>query len=289
MTAIYKTEAGGQRVRERYVQTLRAWPVPCEHRRVPTREGETFVVVSGREQAPPLLLFHGSGTNAAMWIADVASWAEHFRVYAVDMIGEPGLSAPSRPPLNSEAYAHWLDDVLQGLGVTQASMVGASLGGWLAVDYAIRRPDRVDRLTLLCPGGIGRQKWGWILKALLLKPFGRWGSRRTLRSVAGLDMPGSEEFLEGMALTFRHFHPRKEPLPVFSDAALRRLTMPVLVIAGERDAMLDSRDTARRLAGAVPHAAVRLLPGVGHSVVGQSEPVLAHLRKATASGNTEHR
>ncbi|GAA3072289.1 alpha/beta fold hydrolase [Streptosporangium carneum] len=289
MTAVYRTEAGAQAVRERYVRTLRGWPVPCEHRRVPTREGETFVVVSGREHAPPLLLFHGSGTNTAMWIGDVASWAEHFRVYAVDMIGESGLSAPSRPPLDSEAYACWLDDVLRGLGVTRASMVGASLGAWLALDYVIRRPGRVDCLALLCPGGVGRQRRGWMFKALLLKPFGRWGLRRTLRTVAGLDMPGSGEFLEGMALTFRQFRPRKERLPVFSDAALRRLTMPVLVIAGERDAMLDSRDTARRLAGAVPHAEVRLLPGVGHSVVGQSEAVLTHLRKATASGGAERR
>jgi pimeloyl-ACP methyl ester carboxylesterase len=283
VTAIYRTEAGGQRIRERYVQTLRAWPVPCAHRRVPTREGETFVVVSGREDAPPLLLLHGSGTNSAMWIADIASWAEHFRVYAVDIIGESGLSAPSRPPLDSEAYADWLDDVLRGLGLAQASVVGASLGGWLALDYATRRPGRVRCLALLCPGGIGRQKWGWMFKALLLKPFGRWGLRRTLKAVAGLDMPGSGEFLEGMVLTHRQFLPRKERLPVFSDAALRRLTMPVLVIAGERDAMLDSHDTARRLAGTVPHAAVRLLPGVGHSVVGQSEAVLAHLRAPSSA------
>ncbi|MDH2430588.1 alpha/beta fold hydrolase [Sphaerisporangium sp. TRM90804] len=289
MSAIYKTEAGGREVRERYVQALRAWPVPGEHRRVPTREGETFVVACGPEHAPPLLLLHGSGTNAAMWIGDVASWAGHFRVYAVDMIGEPGLSAPSRPPLDGEAYAHWLDDVLEGLGVARASVVGASLGGWLALDYAIRRPSRVSCLALLCPGGVGRQKYGWVVRALLLKPFGLRGARRTIRKVAGLDMPGAERFLEGMAVTFGRFRPRTERLPVFSDAALRGLSMPVLVIAGERDAMLDSGETARRLADAVPHAKVRLLPGVGHSVLGQTEVVLAHLREATAPGGAGHR
>lgn len=279
MTAIYRSEAGGQRIRERYEQLLREWPVPGEHRRVPTREGETFVVVSGPEQAPPLVLCHGSGTTAAMWMGDVAAWAEHFRVYAVDMIGEPGLSAPSRPPLDSAAYAHWLDDVLRELGVARTALVGASLGGWLALDYAIRRPGRVTSLALLCPGGVGRQRWGWMLKAVLLRPFGRWGLRRTLRTVAGLDMAGAERFLDGMVLTHEHFLSRKEPLPVFPDAALRQLTMPVLVIAGERDAMLDTRDTARRMAAAVPHADVRVLPGVRHSVVGQTAAVLTHLRQ----------
>jgi pimeloyl-ACP methyl ester carboxylesterase len=278
VTTIYRTPAGGDRVRERYAVTLRAWPVAAEHRRVPTRQGETFVVACGRAEAPPLVLLHGSGTNAAMWMSDVATFADHFRVFAVDVIGEPGLSAPARPPLDSEAYALWLDDVLAGLGVSRTAIVGASLGGWLAVDYAIRRPGRVTRLALLCPGGIGRQRWGWVLTALLLKPFGRWGLRRTLRTVAGLDMAGAEAFLDGMVRTHHEFLPRRERLPVFSDAALRGLTMPLLAIVGERDAMLDSADTARRLAAAAPAASVRVLPGVSHSNVGQAEDVLAHLR-----------
>jgi pimeloyl-ACP methyl ester carboxylesterase len=146
-----------------------------------TREGETFVVASGPREAPALLLLHGSGTNAAMWRGEVATWARDFRVYAVDVIGEPGLSAPSRPPWGSEAYAGWLDDVLAGLGHPSASIVGVSLGGWLAIDYATRRPGRVQRLVLLCPGGIGRQKWAVFLLVLLVLPFGQWGTRTALR------------------------------------------------------------------------------------------------------------
>ncbi|MFC7761705.1 alpha/beta fold hydrolase [Catellatospora bangladeshensis] len=59
--------------------------------------------------------------------------------------------------------------------------------------------------------------------------------------------------------------------------------MPVLVIAGDRDAMLDTRETARRMAAAVPHADIRVLPGVRHSVVGQTATVLDHLRQAGAT------
>ncbi|MEU7002602.1 alpha/beta fold hydrolase [Nonomuraea sp. NPDC046570] len=175
MSTIYKSEAGANEIQRRYREVLRTWPVPAEQVRVPTREGDTFVVVSGPEDAPPLLLLHGSGANTAMWQGDITSWARHFRTYALDLIGEPGLSAPSRPPLASDAYERWLDDVLEGLGITSTSIVGASLGGWLALDYATRRPERVTRLALLCPGGVGRQKMGWMLKALLLRPFGRWG------------------------------------------------------------------------------------------------------------------
>lgn len=45
-------------------------------------------------------------------------WAAHFRVFAVDLIGDAGLSAPSRPPLESDAHALWLNDVMDGLSQT---------------------------------------------------------------------------------------------------------------------------------------------------------------------------
>ncbi|GAA3020334.1 alpha/beta fold hydrolase [Streptosporangium longisporum] len=278
MTMIYKSEAGERELRDTYRRVLDAWPVPAEHLRVPTREGETFVLASGPRDAPPLVLLHGSGANTSMWRGDVATWSRHFRTYAVDLVGEPGLSAPSRPALDSDAVSLWLDDVLDGLGITGAAFVGASLGGWTALDYAIRRPERVTRLVLLCPGGVGRQKVGWILKALLTSPFRRGGLRESAMAVAGLDGERDREVLDAVVLTFTHFNPRRERLPVFSDDALRGLDMPVLVIVGGRDAMLDSRRTARRVRECVPHSIVHLLPEAGHAILGQTGPIDAFLR-----------
>jgi len=279
MTAIYRTAAGGRAVEQRYREILRLWRVPSEQRTIPTREGDTFVVACGPPDAPPLLLLHGSAANTAMWLGDVARWARDFRVYAVDVIGEPGLSAPSRPPLASEAYALWLDDVLQALAVPRVSVVGVSLGGWLALDYAIRRPATVDRLALLCPGGIGRQKWGVLVAALLLVPFGRWGLRTTLRLAAGATPPvTAPDFTDYLLLIHAHFRPRRDRLPTFGDDALRGLRMPMLVIVGGRDRMLDSSGTRTRLARAVPQTTIRLLPEAGHVLLGQSSAVHDFLR-----------
>ncbi|MEV5559879.1 alpha/beta fold hydrolase [Nonomuraea wenchangensis] len=278
MTRIYKSEAGGRALLEHYRQALETWPVPAEWLRVPTREGETFVLASGPPDAPPLLLLHGSGANASMWRGDVPTWSRDFRTYAVDLVGEPGLSAPSRPALGSDAVALWLDDVLEGLGITGAAFVGTSLGGWTALDYAIRRPERVTRLALTCPGGVGRQKVGWMFKALLTRLFRRDGLRESATAVAGLDADRHRQALDAVVLTFTHFNPRRERLPVFPDAALRALTMDILVIVGSRDAMFDSHQTARRVRACIPHATVRLLPEVGHAVFGQAEPIAAFLR-----------
>jgi pimeloyl-ACP methyl ester carboxylesterase len=172
---IYKSEAGRQAVEEQYRRVLERWPVACEQRIVSTRQGDTFVIISGDPSAAPVVLFHGSGTNSGSWMRDVTTWSPHHRVYAVDMIGEPGLSAPSRPPLASSAYAEWLDDVWAGLGLEKASVVGISLGGWLGLDFAIRRPSRVASLFLISPSGIGRQNHMLLLKVGVLRLFGTRG------------------------------------------------------------------------------------------------------------------
>src|ERR1700733_8551075 len=98
MSGIYKSAAGERAVKERYRQFLKHWPVPNEQLRVPTSSGETFVIASGQPSAPPLALLHGAGFNSVGWMGDIAAWAQNFRVYAVDIIGHPGLTAPTRPP-----------------------------------------------------------------------------------------------------------------------------------------------------------------------------------------------
>ncbi|MTE13875.1 alpha/beta fold hydrolase [Nocardia aurantiaca] len=280
MSAIYKSEAGRAAIAARYREVLRQWPVPAEHLHIPTREGDTFVLASGPQDAPPVVLLHGSGSNNSAWRGDIDSWARDFRVYAVDMPGEPGGSAESRPALGSEALALWLDDVLAGLDISaSASFVGMSLGGWTALDYAVRRPDRVAKLVLLCPGGIGKQRFGWIFKNLVDHLFSNHDLRRSAAIVTGLNLTDHAEILDDVALTFTHFNPRTGKLPIFTDAQLNSLPMPVLVIVGEQDVMFNSADTARRAAHTIANATVRVLPDIGHAILGQTSPVLEFLRK----------
>jgi len=279
MASIYKTEAGSRALIERYRKLLALWPVPNEQLRLATRQGETFVIASGDKSAPPLVLLHGAGANSLSWMRDIADWAKHFRVYAVDVIGEPGQSAPSRPPLTSDAYAQWIGEIFDALSLAQADNVGISLGGWLALDFATRNPSRVRRLALLCPGGVGRQKSGFLLKAMFLMLFGAWGRRRALTLALGTTSESMNPQAEAYMLSiFREFRPRREVLPIFSDERLKHLTMPVLLIVGVRDAMLDSRETAARLKRTVPHLTAHELPETGHLLTDQTETIGAFLR-----------
>jgi len=288
MADAFKSPQAAQRFREAYLEILAMWPVPNTHRRVETREGETFVIASGPEDAPPVVLLHGTMANSATWIREVALWSQAFRVYAVDIIGDAGFSAPSRPKLASDTHVLWLDDVLAGLGVGAASLVGLSFGGWLALDYAIRRPARVRSLVLMAPGGIGRQR-NVLLWALPLLCLGPWGARKVRERIIGRGpadpSPQVQRFSDFMALIFRTMRPRTEALPRVDDAALKRLAMPLLVILGGRDVMVDSPGIRDRVTRCIPSAEIIYLSEARHYLGDQSVPVMDFLQRTAGNAS----
>ena len=191
------------------------------------------------------------------------------------------LSAPSRPALRSDAHARWLDEVLDGLAVERASVVGVSLGGWLALDYATRRPGRVKSVAVLCPGGVGRQKLAIVFATIALRMCGKWGKRKLLERILGRPPadppPPIKAFIDFVSLIHQHFCPRMVRLPIFSDDALRKLDMPMLAIVGARDVLLHSTETKRRLGRYAPKADVVYLPEAGHFIPGQTKRIVAFL------------
>ena len=281
MASIYKSDDGRAILERQYRAVLQRWPVPNRQLTIPTREGDTFVIVSGEANAIPVVLFHGSGTNSAVWLRDIAEWARTFRVYAVDMIGEPGLSAPSRPALRSDAYASWLDDVWNHLAMARAHVVGMSLGGWLALDYAIRRPDRVASLSLVSPSGIGRQKLLLLVKVGLLKMLGQWGLKRSLQLVAGrTSVP--REMVDALTTRFQHFRPRIERLPIRTDQELGSLAMPVQLILGGKDTLIRSAETRARMERCAPNLRLIYLENEGHLLPPQTAAIGGFLEAAAS-------
>ena len=282
MADIYKSKAGQEAVQRLYRDALQRWPVPNRQITVPTRHGDTFVVACGETHSTPLVLFHGSGTNSSAWIADVTAWAQEYRVYAIDMIGEPGLSAPSRPSMHSNAYVEWLDDVWDHLGLESASIVGVSLGGWLGLEYAVKRPARVAALSLVSPSGVGAQNHLLLLKAGLLLMLGRWGLRKALALVTGpTNLPG--EVSEALLLRFRHFRPRMDKLPIRTDDELAGLRMPVQLIVGGRDALLRSAETRDRMTRSVRNLQVVYLENEGHILPRQTATIAEFLRRTSSA------
>jgi pimeloyl-ACP methyl ester carboxylesterase len=283
MAGVFKSVEGEKAIMEFYEKRLKSWPVPFEIVNVETRHGSTCAIASGKEGAPPLVLLHGSNSNSLSWMGDAAAYASAFRVYAVDLIGEPGLSAPTRYKPGTEEHALWLDDVLEALSVTKASFIGISLGGWLALDYAIRRTDRVAALALICPAGIGKLK-NFLLKAFPYFFLGEWGRKKLRALVMGRAFlsrgPVAKPVEEFLGLIFRNFTPRRDRIPPFSDVELSRLKMPVAIFIGGEDVLIDSYDTRRRAEVLLPRAEIHFDPKIGHFIPTPTAEIVSFLRKA---------
>lgn len=275
--SVYRSVAGKTAVRSYYKQILLQWPQPNAHHYVSTHLGKTFVISSGVQDGGPVVFLHGASTNSAMWTYDAAVVGRTHRVYSVDIVGEPGSSSETRPNLKPSNYADWLAEVLDGLGIDTASIVGNSLGGWIALDFATAYPDRVRALVLLAPGGICAMLPSYVFKAAALSMLGKKGADRMSRMVLG-DIPLPREVAEFAALLRAHYIPRRLKIPVFSDDALKRLTMPVLYVGGDHDIFFPSRRCAERLHALLSHANVRVLENTRHALVNMADDISAFLK-----------
>ena len=240
---IFKTPEGREAILAVYDSILRRWPVPYQTRMIPTRHGETFALACGDAAAPPLALLHGSAANSAMWVGDAAIYSARYRMVALDLPGEPGKSQAVRSELAGPAYAEWMHDVLDALGADRVTLLGISLGGWMALKFATTHPERVEKLALLCPGGVAPARNLFMLKAIPFFFLGEWGAGKVL-SMLNAGQPLDQETMRYSQLINTHFSPRLQGGPLFSDEELKRLAMPVLLVAGDKDPLLDTQNTA---------------------------------------------
>jgi pimeloyl-ACP methyl ester carboxylesterase len=105
---------------------------------------------------PVVVLVHGIASRAAQWEAVMSQLGESCHVIAPDLLGH-GRSAKPRGDYSLGAHACGIRDLLAALGHDRVSLVGHSLGGGVALQFAYQFPERVERLALVCSGGLGRE------------------------------------------------------------------------------------------------------------------------------------
>jgi len=104
---------------------------------------------------PPLLLVHGIGDSSETWRTVIPRLARRHMVIAPDLLGH-GRSAKPRADYSVAAYANGMRDLLGVLGIERVTLVGHSLGGGVAMQFAYQFPERTERLVLVASGGAGR-------------------------------------------------------------------------------------------------------------------------------------
>jgi pimeloyl-ACP methyl ester carboxylesterase len=276
---LFRSEAGKNRILSFYDAVLMTWPVKYETIIIPTRHGNTFIIASGNKDKQPLILLHGAASNATSWIGDIEKLSQYFRVYSVDIIGDPGKSDPNRPLYNGFGYAEWLFDVINGLEIKKTSIAGISQGGWVAIRFATCYPASVDKLILLSPAGVVPTNFSFLLKAIFYTSFGKAGTRKLNRIVFNNQIihPDALRFMD---LIMEHFNARIEREYLFSDQELKKLDMPVLMIGGKLDVIRSCNKIASRLQKNILKSETIIIPDTGHVLINLSDKMIPFLLEA---------
>lgn len=108
------------------------------------------------ESGPPVILLHGGGGSVEFWLFNIGPLAERHRVYAIDMVGS-GLSETAIADYSLSYQAEFVRAFMDTLGIGTASLVGNSIGGGVALQFALMFAQRLEKLVLVSSLGLGRE------------------------------------------------------------------------------------------------------------------------------------
>jgi pimeloyl-ACP methyl ester carboxylesterase len=272
----FRSDKAKEMYLESYDLMAEQWPVVSKTSTVRTSFGSTFVRISGPENAPPLVLFPGANATSLMWIPNIEALSEFYKTYAVDNIYDFGRSVFTRRFKSSDDFVLWLDELFKALNLGDSiNLLGLSYGGWLTSQYALRFPERIDKIVLLAPAATILPFRPEFLKnaTLSLIPHRHYVKKTmflVLEDLVNTDEFGltqAEELVEQMFLSQRCFKPKMLPGPtVLTDIELQNLKMPTLYLGGENEKIYSPHEAIRRLKNIAPHINAELIPNAGHDL-----------------------
>src|SRR3954451_3773974 len=238
---------------------------------------------------PPLLLLHGIGNSAQTWAGVIEKLSAAHTVLAPDLLGH-GSSDKPRGDYSIAGYANGMRDLLSVLDIEQVTVVGHSLGGGIALQFAYQFPERCARLVLVGSGGLGpelaaglrlatRPRAEAVLTALAgvsgplrlgLRAVQEFGSAAGWRRVGALAEAGDAllalkavEARRAFLRTLRGVVDARGQAVTAIDRLYLADAIPMLVVWGSRDPIVPAAhaETVRAL---VPRARVEVFEGAGH-------------------------
>ena len=233
--------------------------------------------VTGRTDAPPVLLIQGLGMNKNGWALQRIAMATKYRTIAIDNRGA-GRSSIPRQPFTLEDMADDAAAVLDHYGLQDAHIVGASMGGAIAQILAVKHPTRVRSLTLACTAC---RNLPW--RSELLQHWADTANVRGLRQWADESarwLVGPRSFRRlapaigwlGPLATFRPSRGFSAQVGAILDtddsmvAELSRITAPTLVVVGNQD-ILTPRADSEEIAERIPQAELVVISGAAHGLM----------------------
>ena len=248
-----------------------------------TVNGTTIRLLRGGQKgAPPLVFLHGAGGHTG-WMSFLDALAEEYQVFAPE---HPGFGQSDDPPWLDEVgdLAYFYLDVLAALGLNGVHLIGTSLGGWIAAELAVRNDTRLKTLTLVGAVGIpaGGEPIDDIFRISVEENLRRFyadpdRAARRLGDMAKLDAmlyAKNRSTVTRLAYRPRFFNPGLAKW-------LHRITVPTLLIYGDKDGLVPPR-FGEAYRAAIPGSQLLVMRDAGHAPFDeQKDAFLAAFRHFT--------
>lgn len=285
--------AGEDRYRAAYATAFADMPEPAETLDVRTDFGIVRVYrFDGTGVADtPLLLLPGRSSGVPVWADNLPALLQIGDVYAIDLLGEPGMSIQSRHITSDVDQAAWLHQALDALPEDRFHVVGLPIGGWTAINLSLHRPDHIATVTLIDPALVFDDlpletivrslpaSLPWLPKA--------WRDSFTSYTAGGApveDVPVAEMIESGM----QHYRMRLPQPTRISEERLASRDLPVLAIIAGNSVIHDPQVAAETARRALANGDILGIPGASHAIKG-STPTRSPPRSpvfSTATGAT---
>ena len=221
---------------------------------------------------PVVVLLHGLGGNSANWAFNVPALAQKFRVIVPDQVG---FGRSDKPLINYRVatYVDFLDKFLAGLKIERASLVGNSMGGWIAAAYTLKHPTKVERLVLADAAGFAPPKEFDLSTLSGLNPStreqtkmlaGMVFSNPLFKSDAAIDAMLEQRISAGDGYTIQSLVESIHRGEDMLDGKLGGIKQPVLLIWGREDGLTTLAREGERFKREIPQAQLVVFDGCGH-------------------------
>jgi pimeloyl-ACP methyl ester carboxylesterase len=274
--SVFRSIQGEALVMEAYDQLLSQWDVPYEDLYLDTKAGRTHVIVSGQSDSPPLLLIHAFYASAASWYRNVKTLSRSYRVYAVDIIGDPNKSKPVKLIRKASDFIEWFRQVLDLLKIDRCDFIGNSVGAFHVANFALNEPLRVRSMTLIGPAAVFLRIPKFYLNTF---PGGMTGvgflvshAVKWIENGSGFD-PGFNTLFYRL---LKYGKATNQVFPsVMTDDQLKQIQIPTLLVYGEKEVIYNYSLAIRRAQQNLKNVRVEIIPGANH-ITAASRPDLTN-------------
>jgi len=273
ISKVFKSEHGLKEIYKQYEIELSEWPVEYEEKTLHSIFGTTYCIKCGDSDNPPLVMIHGLGVNSTSFHNNIKQLSEHFCVYLLDFPGGSGRSIPSLAMLKDRDISSWLSDTISQIEERKVTVLGASFGSWVAVEYAITQPKQLAQLILTAPpplAGKAKLKFGTLMKMIQLGlNKNRVNMEKLCKLLSAPNYNPDNRTVTAIHQGLKYTKSFKESGHTIKKNLANKIATPISFIMGEHEILCDPAS----LSGHFPKANITIIENAGHLVgIEKSDP-----------------